>query len=500
MTQERRREAQRRYNRKKRMRRRRQRRIAGFVFICVLLVLGITTLILRHTADAVEKDKVCQNVYIGTMNVSGMTASEVRETLNIQIEKDKETEVTVKVGRKTAKTTLKECGLQYKDREKLIKKALNYGKEGSLWKRYWTIRKLSKEKMVLAADLVLDAKETKAVLKKEAVPLADHAVDAVISKSGNEFKIKKSKKGKTVDIKASAKKIQDFINGEWNHQAFAVKAVLVVENPEVTGTDLKTIQDELGSFSTDAGGGERWQNLKTGVEKLNGTVLMPGEELSVHDATAPYDEENGYVPAGSYENGQVVESYGGGICQVSTTLYNAVLYAELEVVERYPHSMMVSYVDPSRDAAIAGDTKDFVFKNNYKTPICIFAEIDADNQMRMSIYGKETRKEGRTIEFEVETISTEEPGVEYRENSEASVGSMNTVRGAHTGKVVELWKIVKQNGKEVERTKENDSTYNKVDQLIEVGTKRSDGSLSSAMQSAIASQSESKIYAAMSGG
>ena len=134
------------------------------------------------------------------------------------------------------------------------------------------------------------------------------------------------------------------------------------EQPSSDRGGLSTIQDELGSFSTDAGGGERWKNLKNGVEKLNGTVVMPGEQISVHDVTAPYDEEHGYVQAGSYENGQVVDTYGGGICQVSTTLYNAVLFSELKVVKRYPHSMLVSYVPPSRDAAIAGDTKDFVFE------------------------------------------------------------------------------------------------------------------------------------------
>ena len=103
---------------------------------------------------------------------------------------------------------------------------------------------------------------------------------------------------------------------------------------------------------------------------------MPGEQISVHDVTAPYDEEHGYVQAGSYENGQVVDTYGGGICQVSTTLYNAVLFSELKVVKRYPHSMLVSYVPPSRDAAIAGDTKDFVFENNYDTPIDVYKRQD----------------------------------------------------------------------------------------------------------------------------
>ena len=269
------------------------------------------------------------------------------------------------------------------------------------------------------------------------------------------------------------------------------------EKPTVVRADLESIQDELGSFSTDAGGGERWQNLKTGVEKLNGTVLMPGEELSVHDVTAPYDEEHGYVPAGSYENGQVVETYGGGICQVSSTLYNAVIYAELEIVKRYPHSMLVAYVQPSRDAAIAGDTKDFVFKNNYDTPIYIFGEIDSSNQLRFVIYGKDTREEGRSVEYEPEVISTEEPKTTYKTNSEASLGSMQTVGSAHTGKVVKLWKIVKMNGEEVSREEFNNSTYQKADKVIEVGTKSDNSAASSLVANAVATQDKDKINAAI---
>ena len=116
------------------------------------------------------------------------------------------------------------------------------------------------------------------------------------------------------------------------------------ETPSVKAADLESIQDELGSFSTDAGSGTRWQNLKTGVSKFDGLILMPGEEVSAYGVTGPYDEEHGYVAAGSYENGQVVDTFGGGICQVSSTLYNALLDAEIEIVERYPHSMLVSYV------------------------------------------------------------------------------------------------------------------------------------------------------------
>lgn len=91
----------------------------------------------------------------------------------------------------------------------------------------------------------------------------------------------------------------------------------------------------------------------------------------MYETVAPFTAENGYAMAGSYLNGEVVDSMGGGICQVSTTLYNAVLRAELEVVERSPHSMTVHYVELSEDAAIAGTYKDFKFKNSTDYPIYI---------------------------------------------------------------------------------------------------------------------------------
>lgn len=112
--------------------------------------------------------------------------------------------------------------------------------------------------------------------------------------------------------------------------------------------------------------------MTNGCRLIDGTLLYPGDEFSTYETVAPFSEANGYYMAGSYLNGKVVDSIGGGICQVSTTLYNAVLLAELDVTMRYNHSMVVSYVDPSADAAIAESSgKDFKFVNNTDYPIYI---------------------------------------------------------------------------------------------------------------------------------
>lgn len=319
-----------------------------------------------------------------------------------------------------------------------------------------------------------------------------------MERKGGKFKIIAERQGKTIDIDRSASAVVQYLNRGWDRKDIVLEAVQKDEIPSVKSEDLKTVTDELGSYSTDAGGGERWQNLKTGVEKINGTVLAPGEEISIHDVTAPYDAEHGYVAAGSYENGQVVDTYGGGICQVSTTLYNAVLYSELEVTKRFPHSMLVTYVDPSRDAAIAGDVKDFRFKNNYSAPVFIEGGIDDDNRLKFTIYGRDTRKEGRTVEYESEVTATEEYGRKYREDSEAPLGTMEYEGNPHTGKTARLWKIVKQDGREVSRDVINESHYQKSDEIIAVGTASENLQASGLVSSAIATQDGSRINAAIS--
>ena len=125
--------------------------------------------------------------------------------------------------------------------------------------------------------------------------------------------------------------------------------------------------------------------MANGCSLINGTTLYPGEEFSTYKTVSPFSVANGYYMAGSYVSGKVVDSLGGGICQVSTTLYNAVLLAELEVTERYNHSMIVGYVDPSADAAIAESSgKDFKFVNNTDAPIYIEGYTHDKQRVRIS--------------------------------------------------------------------------------------------------------------------
>ncbi len=135
-------------------------------------------------------------------------------------------------------------------------------------------------------------------------------------------------------------------------------------DPEITVAHFAVINREIGAFRTwIGGGGGRATNIILATASLNNYLLLPGEVFSFNAANGPRTAERGYRPAPVIVGNTVVPGLGGGVCQVSTTLYNALLRADLEVVERYPHSQPVGYVPPGMDATVA-DTLDFKFRNN----------------------------------------------------------------------------------------------------------------------------------------
>ena len=203
----------------------------------------------------------------------------------------------------------------------------------------------------------------------------------------------------------------------------------------------------------------------------------------------PFDAENGYALAASYEMGKVVDSYGGGICQVSTTLYVAVLKAELEVTERYSHSMIVHYVDPSMDAAIAEGLKRPEIHQQYG--MRDYIEASADEAPAFCHYAIETRDPNRTVRYESETTNTEDPTPSLTEDANASFGTIEQTSYGYQGSTARLWKIVNDNGNE---TKEqvNSSTYRMTSDVYTVGTKTDNAAARAEMQAAIAANDLAK--------
>jgi len=253
-----------------------------------------------------------------------------------------------------------------------------------------------------------------------------------------------------------------------------VEAVMEEDKPQYTREIVELCNTIIGSFTTDfsSSAAGRAANLENGARLINNYVLYPGEVFSAYKVLTPFTKENGYHLAGAYLNGLVVDSLGGGVCQVTTTLYNAVLEAELEVVERAPHSMTISYVDLSRDAAIAGTYKDFKFKNNTDAPIVIEG-ITKNRKITFNIWGHETRdRENRKVVYETKILSKTNPPADVITEDPTKPKSYRKVtQSAHTGYKAQLYKIVYINGVEVSRELVNTSTYKAEPRYITIGTK-----------------------------
>ena len=203
----------------------------------------------------------------------------------------------------------------------------------------------------------------------------------------------------------------------------------------------------------------------------------------------------GYKLAGAYENGQTVQSYGGGVCQVSTTLYNAVILAELEITERFSHSMPVDYVELSMDAAIAGDYKDLCFKNNLDTPVYIEG-YTVGKDLYFNIYGDETRPKNRVVTYESEVISRQDPGVQFVATGDP-VGHLAVAQGGRVGYQARLWKVVTVDGVEQSREIFNKSTYKFFPKIVNVGTATGDANVAAIIGAAIATGDEATVHAAV---
>lgn len=249
---------------------------------------------------------------------------------------------------------------------------------------------------------------------------------------------------------------------------------LKITKPNKTVSDLgdKVFKESLAKYTTifDSGNINRASNIGLAAKTINGTILNPGETFSYNKILGNTTKEKGYKLGGAYVNGQVVQAYGGGICQVSTTLYNAVLYANLEIVQRYNHTYAVSYVPAGRDATVSYGGKDFKFKNNRKYPIKIEANAQKGS-VSVSIKGIKEEKEYE-IQLESKVLSRTPCKVVYQETNTLAEGKQKVIQKGYNGYKSITYKITKENGKIISKETLSSDTYQPMNKIVMIGTKK----------------------------
>ena len=248
---------------------------------------------------------------------------------------------------------------------------------------------------------------------------------------------------------------------------------LTLTQPKVTISQIGTeaFPDRLSYFTTmyDPGDRDRSTNLNLACQKLNGKVIMPGETFSYNKTLGPRTVAAGYKNGKVYENGKVVDGIGGGICQISSTLYNAVLMANLEIVERRNHQFVTSYVGPGRDATVVYGVTDFKFKNTRTYPIRLVAS-SKNGVATISIFGIKEENE-YTFEFKTSKVSTIPFTTQYIEDSTLAAGKEVVEQKGTNGQITETYIIKKLNGKVVSTKLLSKDTYSAMTRIVRRGTK-----------------------------
>lgn len=234
--------------------------------------------------------------------------------------------------------------------------------------------------------------------------------------------------------------------------------------PEITEEEARANFKRIGTYTTTTTSNkDRNENIRIAASALNGIIIQPGEEFSFNLTTGNRTTEKGYRPAGAYQNGVLVEEPGGGVCQVSSTLYNAVVFSGLKTTERHAHSYEPSYVTPGEDAMVSYDGfsgPDMKFVNNSKTAVGIKTSF-SNQKLICSIYGNPILEEGVTLSMKSEKVAElNPPEPEYVEDPTLEPGVEVEAKKATPGSRWVTRLITKKNGETVEEVHLHNSTYN----------------------------------------
>lgn len=466
-----------------------------FLYFIISLFASVLFLMTLPVSGSADNSRIIDGVYAGNIPLGGMTSGEAEATVNKVIsELSGRTITLITVNDEEVTVTPSEMGFCWSNPE-IIKEAVALGNSGNVVSRYKEKKRLQYMNQIYPIEYGVNNDKIKAILEEKCATFDNEAQNGELVFEDGQFIINQGVNGAVLDVEASVEKLADYMTKEWTGENTSFQLVVNVDDPEGTYEELSLVKDVLGTFHTDfkSSGANRSANVRNGARLINGSIIYPGEEYSFYDHIKPFTKANGYEIGAAYSGGKVVDSIGGGICQVSSTLYNSVLYAELEVTERKNHAMIVGYVSPGRDATIAEASGiDFKFVNNTDAPIYIEAHTTEDKQLYITIYGHETRSKDRVVEYESEVLSKTVPeGEDIFPDSSKPVGLIE-VQSAHIGYTANLWKVVTENG-ETTRELVNYSVYKPAKKYAIVGTATDNAAARSTIEAAIASGSIANV-------
>lgn len=478
----------RRPRRQRRGRKKNDRRIviAAVVVVAALVgVIGYFQIQKANIQKLLSAEGIYQGVTIDGEDVSGLSQVEALELLQDRYKTEINGQVLTLIYEKTAdekedekedaevqkwEVPFAEVGAGY-DVIGAVKQAYETGRTGTADENYKVGKELLKGNIDIEVPYTYDVELMNKKLEEIAEEFDCEAQDSTVVRKNGKFVISDEKDGLVMDKEKTLKAVAAVMETRMSGEA---KIAAEVTKPEITAEDNAHVTDLIGTYYTTFNNSDknRNTNLVVGCNYINGTVIAPGGVFSANVELGSQTAAGGYKMAGVYSNGKVEQGMAGGVCQVTTTLYNAAIMAELEIVERHPHSMTVGYVPLGRDAAVAGNYKDLKFRNNTEYPIMIEAYASG-GKLVMNIYGHEVHNASRKVSFEtVYEATIPKPAEIVTKDPEKPEGEREVTSKGRTGSKVSVRKIVQEGGKQISNEWFSSSSYRAVADEVTIGTKK----------------------------
>ncbi|WP_422484357.1 VanW family protein [Gudongella sp. DL1XJH-153] len=440
------------------------------ILIIVLTVFGVASLGGYYYLDSyVAKDTFYEGIIIDEIPMGGLTLEDGIQKLKESKEVHETKQITLTVeGYPGAiySMNMSDIDLDF-NYDEVAMKAFSVGRLGNVIQRFQTIRDLQTNPKVYTLSPTIKTTNADSVLDVIAEDIEIEPVDAQFSFQSGQFEIIKPVQGKYLD-RDSFKKSLEMVSEEIL-TVESLEISVITQEPKIQEEYYKKINGVIGEFSTSFAGSSagRSHNVRLSAESFKGMLVMPGQEVSYNKTTGPRQARYGYQEAPVIENGELIPGMGGGVCQTSTTLYNALLLADMKIIERSPHSIAPGYVPRGTDAAVATGYLDLVFRNDFDYPVMIDSKVEG-TRVYFYIYGD---KDNRDYSIDISTSYVATIPYKVHENLDDTIqpGTREMVQEGRNGYKVNAFKSITRNGEIVSTEQISHDYYRERDYIYKVG-------------------------------
>lgn len=433
-----------------------------FVFVILLLVAGGVGLAFLLPRDG----HFARGVVVAGVDVGGLTVAEAKGQVTPVLQTRLAQEVTWRYEERSWRFTLAELGMVF-DLEAALEEAMRVGREGGVFERVGNLLRTARGSLRVEPSLVLAQEAAGEAMVRLAEEVRRKPQDAYLTLNGDEVVIHPQKTGTELDVESCLRQLQEIVgDGQSGDYPLPVK----VEQPRVTASDLEAFGCVLGGYSTSfaSSSRDRAHNIATAADALNGTLIGPGETFSFNKVVGPRSNETGYKTAPIYSGGKVVPGIGGGVCQVSSTTYNAFLLAGFDIVQRSNHAMPVHYLPAGRDATVVYGVIDLKVRNPFPNSTYLLAGVSGKT-LWIKVLGSKTDK------AEV-SVSSEETGtipfsIIEKEDPSLSSGKKKVEQKGSNGKKSVTYRTVTRPGQPKKVEVVSRDSYRPMNKIILVAPK-----------------------------